>query len=108
MSDVPLSLKAVLLGDSGVGKTSMVARLMASSPQQIANPTVGAAHYRKRVVIEDREVDLWIWDTAGQERFRSLTPLYARSAYVAIVTASEHNAAAVILQGYFDELAMCM
>jgi small GTP-binding protein len=56
--------------------------------QRIANPTVGANHQRKRVVVDENEVDLFIWDTAGQEQFQSLTPLYARSACVAIMTAS--------------------
>jgi small GTP-binding protein len=52
------------------------------------NPTIGANHQQKRVVLDDREIDLFIWDTAGQEQFRSLTPLYARSACVAILTIS--------------------
>jgi small GTP-binding protein len=88
MSDVPFCFKAVLLGDSGVGKTSMVACWMIGTQQQIAEPTVGPSHHGKRVIIEDREVDLLIWHTAGQERFQCLTPLYARSACVATVTTS--------------------
>jgi Rab family protein len=88
MSGVPLCLKAVLLGDSGVGKTSMVTSWMTGTSQQIAEPTIGPAYHRKSVVIEHRKVDLLIWDTAGQEQFQCLTPLYVRSARVAIVTAS--------------------
>jgi small GTP-binding protein len=85
---VPFSFKAVLLGDSGVGKTSIVTRWTTGVHQKISNPTIGANHQRKRVVIDDRDIDLFIWDTAGQEQFQSLTPLYARSACVAILTAS--------------------
>jgi small GTP-binding protein len=83
-----LCFKTVLLGDSGVGKTSIVARWTTGVYHRIANPTVGASHHRKRVVVDDTEVDLFVWDTAGQEQFQSLTPLYARSACVAILTAS--------------------
>jgi small GTP-binding protein len=56
--------------------------------QRIASPTVGANHQRKRIVVDERDVDIFIWDTAGQEQFQSLTPLYARSACVAVITAA--------------------
>jgi small GTP-binding protein len=84
----PLCFKAVLLGDSGVGKTSIVTRWTTGVYRKIAHSTIGANHHRKRVVVDDREIDLFVWDTAGQEQFQSLTPLYARSACVAILTAS--------------------
>jgi small GTP-binding protein len=95
----PFCFKAVLLGDSGVGKTSIVTRWTTGMYQRIANPTVGANHQRKRVVVDEKEVDLFIWDTAGQEQFQSLTPLYARSACVAILTAS------IVSQDSFDNLS---
>jgi small GTP-binding protein len=88
MTQSPLSFKAVLMGDSGVGKTSIVTRWVTGVHQKLASPTVGANHHRKRVLVEGRDVDLFIWDTAGQEQFQSLTPLYARDACVAIVTTS--------------------
>jgi GTPase SAR1 family protein len=88
MSDVPFCFKAILLDDSGVGKTAMVAYWMTGAQQRIADPTVSPAYHRKRVFIEDGDVDLLIWDTVGQGQFQCLTPLYARSACVAIVIAS--------------------
>jgi small GTP-binding protein len=88
-SDVPrLSFKAVLLGDSGVGKTSLVTRWTTGAFSRSANPTVGASHQRKRLTLEGHDVDLFLWDTAGQEQFQALTPLYARSSSVAILTTS--------------------
>jgi small GTP-binding protein len=95
----PITCKAVLLGDSGVGKTSLVTRWTTGAYQRIANPTIGANHQRKRVVVDRHEVDLFIWDTAGQEQFQSLTPLYARSSAVAILTAS------MIDRNSFDNLS---
>lgn len=82
------SFKAVLLGDSGVGKTSLVTQWITGTYQRNTNPTVGANHQRKRVTIDNREVDIFLWDTAGQEQFQALTPLYARSASVAVLTTS--------------------
>jgi small GTP-binding protein len=86
----PYNFKAVLLGDSGVGKTSIVNRWMTGAcPRDAADgPTVGANHQTKRVTIAGHEIELFVWDTAGQEQYRSLAPLYARGAAVAILTAS--------------------
>jgi small GTP-binding protein len=83
-----ISFKVVLLGDSGVGKTSLITRWTTGAFSKGTNPTVGANHQRKRLAIEGREVDLFLWDTAGQEQFQALTPLYARCAAVAILTTS--------------------
>ena len=77
--------KIVLLGNSGVGKTSIVTRWTSGQWQSSIKPTVGANHQRKKVEIDDQEVDLFLWDTAGQEQFQALTPLYARSAAAAII-----------------------
>jgi small GTP-binding protein len=88
MSREPVSFKAVLLGNSGVGKTSLMIRWCHGTYQDGANPTVGANHQRKRVALDNEEIDLFIWDTAGQEQYQALTPLYARSSAVAILVAS--------------------
>ena len=75
--------KLVVIGDSGVGKSSLVRRyllnLNSPIPTYSDHPriesTIGAAYY---VVILDN-LKLQIWDTAGQERFRSLCPIYFRA-----------------------------
>lgn len=82
------SCKIVLLGNSGVGKTSLVARWMTNSFNANGKPTIGANHQRKTVQIKDQDVDLFLWDTAGQEQFQALTPLYAREAASAFIIAS--------------------
>jgi small GTP-binding protein len=80
--------KIVLLGDSGVGKTSIVMRWASGTYQTDVPSTVGANHQRKTVTLANTDVDLYVWDTAGQEQFHALTPLYARSAAAAILVAS--------------------
>ena len=82
------SCKIVLLGNSGVGKTSLVNRWMTNSFNPNGKPTIGANHQRKSVKIQNQDVDLFIWDTAGQEQFQALTPLYAREAASAFITVS--------------------
>jgi small GTP-binding protein len=80
-----VSFKAVLLGDSGVGKTSLVTRWTTGAYAQVANPTIGANHQRRLLTVDAQEVDLLLWDTAGQEQFQALTPLYAHSASCALI-----------------------
>lgn len=82
------TLKIVVLGNSGVGKTSIVNRWITGNHNKAITPTVGANHQKKTIEIDGKRVDLFIWDTAGQEQFQALTPLYARSAACAIICAS--------------------
>jgi small GTP-binding protein len=72
-----IGYKIVLIGDAGVGKSSLLAWLMNDkSPTQ---PTVGAAYAIHKIKINENEIRLSIWDTAGQERYRSLGPIYYRN-----------------------------
>ncbi len=67
--------KVAILGDSGVGKTCLVNRLVFNMYINYTNPTIGAA-FASYVVNDDFIYE--IWDTAGQERFHSLLPMYLR------------------------------
>ena len=82
------NVKLVLLGDSGVGKTSLVLRFVHNEFHPFQESTIGAAFFSKAVKTtdsSDRWVQFKIWDTAGQERYQSLTPLYFRGADVAVL-----------------------
>ncbi|KAH0790108.1 small GTP-binding protein [Histomonas meleagridis] len=79
------AVKLVLLGDSGVGKTSIVTQYVSGSAPENVNPTIGAAFVTKDVTINDQQLELLIWDTAGQEVYRGLAPMYYRSALIAII-----------------------
>jgi small GTP-binding protein len=84
-----LSLKVVVVGNSGCGKTAIITRWVLDSFAPLTKPTIGSNHERKRVTLPGSSlVDLCVWDTAGQEQFHSLMPLYARSAALAIVVAA--------------------
>mmetsp|Transcript_22441 Transcript_22441/g.29090 ORF Transcript_22441/g.29090 Transcript_22441/m.29090 type:complete len:211 (-) Transcript_22441:275-907(-) len=81
--------KCVVLGDSGVGKTSLLTRFVKEEFRSTAGSrsTISAALLERSVELDDGSiVELEIWDTAGQERFRSLnTPMYYRGAAGAIL-----------------------
>ncbi|XP_074300029.1 ras-related protein Rab7-like [Silene latifolia] len=73
-------LKVIILGDSGVGKTSLVQRYVHKKFNQKFKPTIGADFITREIQIEGKLVTLQIWDTAGQERFQSLGPAFFRGA----------------------------
>jgi len=81
-----LRAKMVLLGDTNVGKSSIVLRLLTNKFNEFStSPTVGASFSTHNVSLADRIVTFEVWDTAGQEYYRSLMPLYYRGAQVAII-----------------------
>ena len=79
------SIKLVLLGDSGVGKTSIVSQYVSGKCSDSVKPTIGAAFVTKEFNMDGRQIELLIWDTAGQEVYRGLAPMYYRSALIAII-----------------------
>ncbi|CCD68201.1 Ras-related protein Rab-21 [Caenorhabditis elegans] len=81
--------KVVVLGDSGVGKTSIIYRHRYGAHYRPVNATIGASFVSFDVGADyrDREdvVRLQVWDTAGQERFRCMVPMYMRNADAALI-----------------------
>jgi Ras-related protein Rab-7A len=75
-----LFLKVVIVGDSGVGKTSLIHRYTTSRFLQEFKPTIGAEFSNKEVEINGQTVVAQIWDTAGQERYQSLGVSFYRGA----------------------------
>ncbi|XP_028799927.1 ras-related protein Rab7 isoform X2 [Neltuma alba] len=73
-------LKVIVLGDSGVGKTSLMTQYIHKKFNQQYKATIGADFVTKELQIDDRLVTLQIWDTAGQERFQSLGVSFYRGA----------------------------
>jgi len=73
-------LKVIILGDSGVGKTSLMNQYVHKKFSASYKATIGADFLTKEVMIDDKLVTLQIWDTAGQERFQSLGVAFYRGA----------------------------
>jgi small GTP-binding protein len=77
--------KVVLLGESAVGKSSLVLRFVKREFHEFQESTIGAAFLTQTVTIDDTTVKFEIWDTAGQERYHSLAPMYYRGAQAALI-----------------------
>jgi Ras-related protein Rab-5C len=78
------TLKCVLLGSAGIGKTSIVAKYMTNNFATYTASTIGAAFNTKTINTSHGRVKIDIWDTAGQERFDSMIPLYYRNAQIVL------------------------
>ena len=79
-------LKIVVIGDSGVGKTSILEALNYKKISKSAKPTIGAEFVKKKITLDDgSEVSLQLWDTAGQERFQSLCTSFYRGADCCVI-----------------------
>ena len=80
-----VSYKIVILGQTSVGKSSIVTRFIHDRFGEFQESTIGAAFFSKVIENEGKSVKFDIWDTAGQERYRSLAPMYYRGAKFALV-----------------------
>ncbi|KAJ3569354.1 hypothetical protein NP233_g5101 [Leucocoprinus birnbaumii] len=85
--------KIVVMGNSGVGKTSLLQRYTQNKfdPKNTTS-TSGAFFVTKKVHVNGLKVRLQLWDTAGQERFRSMAPMYYRGANAALLLYDITNA----------------
>ncbi|KAK9872252.1 hypothetical protein WA026_017053 [Henosepilachna vigintioctopunctata] len=89
--DILTTLKILIIGESGVGKSSILLRFIDDNFDPDQTLTIGVDFKTKRVTVEENCVKLAIWDTAGQERFRTLTPSYYRDAQGAILVFDVSN-----------------
>mmetsp|Transcript_11326 Transcript_11326/g.22902 ORF Transcript_11326/g.22902 Transcript_11326/m.22902 type:complete len:202 (-) Transcript_11326:1811-2416(-) len=80
MVGTPKILKILILGDCGVGKTSLMERYVNGRFSHQYKMTIGADFLSKDIVIDDKMVNMAIWDTAGQEKFQSLGSAFYRGA----------------------------
>lgn len=80
------SFKLVLLGESAVGKSSIVHRFVKNTFDDMRESTIGAAFLTQTITLPEvnTTIKFEIWDTAGQERYKSLAPMYYRNAHAAL------------------------
>ena len=79
--------KVVLLGESGVGKSSIIDRYTQNIFKSQRLLTSGANFVTKTIILEDenKSIKFEIWDTAGQEKYRSLAKVFYKNAAVCIL-----------------------
>ncbi|OHT10926.1 Ras-related protein Rab-24 [Tritrichomonas foetus] len=86
------SIKLIIVGTSGVGKTSLIASFFHRKFDINPNQTVAPAFCGANIQIDNNmTVDLQIWDTAGQEQYQSISQMFYRDAKVAFVCYERAN-----------------
>jgi len=77
--------KLLIIGDSGVGKSSLLLRFADNTFSGNYITTIGVDFKIRTIEVDGDKVKLQIWDTAGQERFRTITSTYYRGTHGVIV-----------------------
>ena len=77
--------KLILIGSSGVGKTSILQRYIQKIFNDDYTCTIGVDFFMKSMKIDDKLIKLQLWDTAGTEKFKSITTGYYRGANAAFI-----------------------
>jgi Ras-related protein Rab-11A len=78
--DYDLLFKLVLIGDSGVGKSNILSRVIRDEFHIDSKSTIGVEFGTKTLTYDTKTIKNQIWDTAGQERYRAITSAYYRGA----------------------------
>jgi len=91
-------LKVCLLGEAGVGKTSLLYRYMEDKFRTDFKSTLGVNLLKKTVKIDDKNIAAQVWDLGGQDSFKKLRKLYLEGADGALIVFDVTN------QESFDKL----
>ena len=83
--DYDYLFKILLIGNSGVGKSSLLLRFADDTFTDNFMPTIGVDFKIRTLEVDGRTIKLQIWDTAGQERFKTITSSYYKGAHGIIV-----------------------
>ena len=87
-----ISVKLIIVGGSGVGKTSLISSFFKQQFEKEISQTIAPAFCNANIITDDgRVVDLQIWDTAGQEQYQSICQMFYRDAKVAFICYERAN-----------------
>ena len=77
-----IAIKVTLIGESSVGKTSIINRYTKGNFSQELESTLGANYSQKKIVRQGKKIRLDLWDTAGQEKYRSIGRHFYKESYI--------------------------
>ena len=82
------SIKIILLGNSGVGKSSIIRRYFEDIFDENLSSTYSSNFLDKIITLRGKKVRIEVWDTAGQEEFRSITKIFVKNSKIIILVYS--------------------
>ncbi|XP_017137276.1 ras-related protein Rab-18 [Drosophila miranda] len=102
---VDRAIKLLVIGESGVGKSSLIRRFVENKFDENHDVTIGMDFKSKVMNVDGIDYKVALWDTAGAERFRSLTPSFYRKALGAILVYDITNRDSLVkLEAWLAEL----
>lgn len=104
-------VKAILIGESEVGKTNIISQFTKETFNAKAEETVGAEFDTKEVFYDSfcRTLKFQVWDTAGAERYRQLTKIFCRDAQIAILVydVTSESSLTQLKEFWYDTIKSC-
>ena len=82
MTKDEIGIKVTLIGESSVGKTSIINRYTRDDFAQDLESTLGANYSQKKIVRHGKKIRLDLWDTAGQEKYRAIGRHFYKESYI--------------------------
>ena len=106
MANNSIGYKIILLGESSVGKSSILTRLIKNQFSEITVSTINEFYSEKEIEINEVPMKLQIWDTAGQEKFRSIIRNYyiGSSAAVLVYDITNRDSFDNVINYWYDEI----
>ncbi|XP_026461729.1 ras-related protein Rab-23 [Ctenocephalides felis] len=86
--DLEIAIKVVIVGNGGVGKSSMIQRYCKGTFTRDYKKTIGVDFLERQIELDGEDVRLMLWDTAGQEEFDAITKAYYRGAQACVIAFS--------------------
>ncbi|KAL9704573.1 hypothetical protein quinque_008091 [Culex quinquefasciatus] len=84
--ELEIALKVIVVGNGGVGKTSMVQRYCKGIYTKDYKKTIGVDFLERQIELDGEDIRIMLWDTAGQEEFDAITKAYYRGAQACVLT----------------------
>ena len=79
-----IGVKTILIGDLGVGKTSLINATIGMKFNPLERTTISANFVKKEMIIDNKKYLIHLWDTAGQEKLKALTKLFFKGSNIII------------------------
>lgn len=84
MSDDKSEIKAILIGNPGVGKTNLINTCLGMDFDSEYNSTSSGSFRTKKLIIDNKLYTLNLWDTAGQETYKAITKIFIKNSQIVI------------------------
>ena len=97
-----VSIKAILLGEAGVGKTNLIRRAMGLNFEINTDSNLTSSYCQNEIIVDNIKYPYQLWDTAGQEKFRSLNQIFIKNSKVIMIVFAINS------KKSFDQIDFCL